>query len=199
MSVLVRNRFKKWDGLQDAQSEHAHDRQLNTPIELHIPQQKNGQDGKDPVTQDGDHSHSIRQSRLNGTRLASAIHGMVPILPKWRQQSFLDPSVTDPKSLLYRRALEEEVHAGTAHYNKTGRHAGVDHVLDPLLAIGNSDQGESNRAFDGDECKAPRLLEDVEPLQRVRVLICGQRPIVGPYTTPRHGDSGYVTSHPERL
>ena len=164
MSVLVRNRFKKWDGLQDAQSEHAHDRQLNTPIELHIPQQKNGQDGKDPVTQDGDHSHSIRQSRLNGTRLASAIHGMVPILPKWRQQSFLDPSVTDPKSLLYRRALEEEVHSRPAHDDRTRQHAYVDDHLDPFLAACDSNQGKSDAALDRDESEAPRLLENVEPL-----------------------------------
>lgn len=69
------------------------------------------------------------------------------------------------EDLLHRRALEEEIHAGSTHNNETGRHTGVDHPLDPLLAVGNPDQCEANRALDGDQCEAPWLLEDIEPQQ----------------------------------
>lgn len=67
--------------------------------------------------------------------------------------------------LLHRTTLEEQVHAGPTHDDEARRHAGVDYPLNPLLAIGDSNQGETNGALDGDEGEAPRFLEDIEPHQ----------------------------------
>jgi hypothetical protein len=61
--------------------------------------------------------------------------------------------------------LEEEIHSRSTHNDEAGYHAGVDDHLDPFLAVRNSNQSEANAAFDGDESEAPRLLEDVKPLE----------------------------------
>ena len=77
---------------------------------------------------------------------------------------FPGQSVTHLRDLLYRHALEEEVHSRPAHDDRTRQHAYVDDHLDPFLAACDSNQGKSDAALDRDESEAPRLLENVEPL-----------------------------------
>lgn len=68
------------------------------------------------------------------------------------------------KDILNWPALEKEIDSCSTHDYKVAEHGQIDDMFDPFLAARNPDQGEANADLDGNESKAPRLLEDVEPL-----------------------------------
>lgn len=65
---------------------------------------------------------------------------------------------------LDRRALEKQVHARATRTYGDKRQTDVDGDLHPEDRASDADQREPERPLDGDECEAPTLLEDVEPL-----------------------------------
>lgn len=161
--------------VQDTEPEHSDHGTLYAPIELYVPQQKDGQDGEDPVTQDGNYGDCIGKSGLDASVLTGSGHRCEPVLPIENQQRHpLTRCYGLGDYLLYRSTLEEKIHAGAAHDYEAGRHTSIDDPLDPLLPVGNPDQRKTDGALDGDQCKAPWLLEDVEPHQGVGVLVFGE-------------------------
>jgi hypothetical protein len=72
--------------------------------------------------------------------------------------------------LLHRRALEEQVNARAAHYEKTRAHASIDDICNPFLSVGDADQCKANGTLHGNEREAPWLLEDIKPLLRLPLV-----------------------------
>lgn len=108
-----------------------------------------GRQGKRPVGEDGNRCHQVGQGGLYLARLAGPGYIHVPIL-------------------LDRPTLKEEVHPSAAGAAGDQGETEVDCNLDPLDTTRDTDECESQRPFDGDECEAPELLENIEPLLLLR-------------------------------
>lgn len=67
--------------LQDAQAQHCHNRAFDAPVELHVPEEEDGQCGEDPICCYGYDGYGVGECRLDGTGLAFTFHGDIPVLP----------------------------------------------------------------------------------------------------------------------
>jgi hypothetical protein len=105
---------------------------------------------------------------LNRPVTALSFHGGIPVLPGSQRQYMLLYSMW--YDLLHRRALEEQVNARAAHYEKTRAHASIDDICNPFLSVGDADQCKANGTLHGNEREAPWLLEDIKPLLRLPLV-----------------------------
>lgn len=70
-------------------------------------------------------------------------------------------------NILDGHALKEQIHSCASHYQCRKTQTYVNDILDPFVAIRNSNQCKANGPLDCDESKAPRLLKNIKPLRTV--------------------------------